>query len=57
MRLTPSGGQNMFGRDAFLIHGDNSKHDNSASEGCIILGPAIREQISKNSVSKLTVVH
>ncbi len=56
MRLTPSGGQNMFGRDAFLIHGDNSKHDNSVSEGCIILGPAIREQISKNSVSKLTVV-
>jgi hypothetical protein len=56
MRLTPSGGQNMFGRDGFLIHGDNSKMDGSASDGCIILGPTIREQISKSTDRKLTVV-
>ncbi len=56
MRLTPSGGQDMFGRDGFLIHGDNSKHDGSASEGCIVLDRSIRDEISKSSDRKLTVV-
>lgn len=35
--------QTYFGtRNGFLIHGDNEKLDHSASDGCIILGPAIR---------------
>ncbi len=56
MRLTPSGGQDMFGRDGFLIHGDNSKHDKSASEGCIVLERGIRDKISASSDRQLTVV-
>ena len=44
--LTPSTSNNMHGRSGFLIHGDNSKHDNSASEGCIIVGPEARKKIS-----------
>jgi len=54
MRLTPSGGQDMHGRDAFLIHGDNARND--ASEGCIILSRAIRDQISASSDRTLSVV-
>ncbi len=56
MELTPSGGQNMFGRSGFFIHGDNSKMDHSASDGCIILGPAIREKISTSGDHTLNVV-
>ncbi len=56
MRLTPSGGQDMFGRDGFLIHGDNAKHDKSASEGCIVLERGIRNKISASSDHQLTVV-
>lgn len=52
--LTPSGGQNMFGRGDFLIHGDNAAQD--ASEGCIILARNIREQISNGQVKKLDVI-
>ena len=29
MRLTPSAGTNTLGRDGFLIHGDNARHDAS----------------------------
>jgi hypothetical protein len=36
----------MYGRSGFLIHGDNSKRDNSASQGCIIVGPDARNKIS-----------
>lgn len=44
------------GRSGFLIHGDNSKGDHSASEGCIILGPKVREEIAKCKITKLRVV-
>jgi hypothetical protein len=56
MRLTPSGGQNMFERSGFLIDSDSSKHDKSASEGCIILDRNIRDKISASSDRKLFVV-
>ena len=53
MALTPVG-HNMAGRDGgFLIHGNNST--NNASEGCIILGPAIRKKI-KHSKDKVWIV-
>src|SRR5258707_2372174 len=45
MDLTPAPGTNTFGRDAFLIHGDNSLH--TASHGCVIFGPNVRGQISR----------
>jgi hypothetical protein len=43
-----------FGRTAFLIHGNN-KADN-ASEGCIILARAIRDQIVASGDTDLEVV-
>src|SRR5262245_26064491 len=56
MRLTPFSGTNTFGRSGFLIHGDNSKVNQSASEGCIILGPAIRKQIAGSKIKRLLVI-
>lgn len=53
MRLTPTVNTDTFGRDGFLIHGDNARHD--ASEGCIILGPAIRNLIAHSGDHDLTV--
>ncbi len=55
MRLTPAPGTDTFGRSAFLIHGDNAKKDKSASEGCIILGPALRQQIAESKIKRLVV--
>jgi RHS repeat-associated protein len=55
MRLTPDPGNTMFGRGGFLIHGDNSAHNSSASEGCIVAAPAIRNQIGGSGVSSLEV--
>jgi lipoprotein-anchoring transpeptidase ErfK/SrfK len=55
MRLTPDG-HKAHGRDGFLIHGDNEKLNKSASEGCIILGPDIRQKISESGVTKLRVI-
>jgi hypothetical protein len=54
MRLTPVG-HKAHGRDGFLIHGDNSKMDRSASNGCIILSRELRERISKSGAKKLIV--
>ena len=56
MRLTPDPANEMFGRAGFLIHGDNSKRDDSASEGCIIAGPVTRQAISKSTDRTLTVI-
>jgi type VI secretion system (T6SS) effector TldE1-like protein len=53
MRLTPVG-HNAFDRSGFLIHGNNAA--NNASQGCIILGPAIRHQISSSGDTTLNVV-
>src|SRR6266545_322111 len=49
MRLTPDG-HKAHGRDGFMIHGDNKKMDNSASEGCIILGPEVRKKIAESGI-------
>jgi hypothetical protein len=37
-------GHTAHGRTAFRVHGDNSKGDKSASNGCIIASRVIREQ-------------
>jgi hypothetical protein len=55
MALTPNPFNQMFGRDGFLIHGDNPAMDHSASHGCIILGPGFRKQISGSSDRTLIV--
>jgi len=56
MRLTPQAGTDTFGRDGFLIHGDNQTMDHTASHGCIILPRVIREAISVSDDKTLIVV-
>jgi hypothetical protein len=54
MRLTPFPGTQTYGRDGFLIHGDNVLHD--ASQGCIILDRAVRNRISSSGGNRLNVL-
>jgi hypothetical protein len=56
MNLTPRAGTNTFNRTAFRIHGDNSYLNYSASEGCIILGLKVRDQIAKSGDNILRVI-
>ncbi len=44
------------GRGAFRIHGDNRQLNRSASEGCIILPRAVREQMWTSGDHELIVV-
>lgn len=52
MRLTPIG-HNALGRSGFMIHGNNVQ--NNASQGCIIPGSAIRQQIAGSGDTQLLV--
>ena len=45
--LTPIEGTETFGRAGFMIHGDNSALNHSASEGCIVAPRFIRDQIAR----------
>lgn len=56
MRLTPQRGTNTFSRGGFLMHGDNSHRNHSASNGCIIMGPAIRNRVGSSRDTTLRVV-
>lgn len=53
--LRPIGGQNVFGRGGFFIHGDNSKMNNTASHGCIILSRRLREEIRDSGEKQIVV--
>ncbi len=53
MDLTPGAGTDTFGRSLFRIHGNNVADD--ASHGCIIMGPAVRQEIAKSGDTDLTV--
>lgn len=44
MQLVPLPGTETFGRDGFLIHGNNKEND--ASHGCLIAPPDIRRKIN-----------
>jgi len=46
MRLTPDADNNMFGRDGFIIHGDNQAGNQTASAGCPVFPLAVRNQIA-----------
>ena len=52
--LTPRKGV-ALGRDNFLIHGDNNAMNQSASRGCIILNPKIRNRIVASGDNVLVV--
>jgi RHS repeat-associated protein len=54
--LNPQHGTNTFGRDAFRIHGDNSKGDQSASEGCVVTSRNVRNQIHNSPDRTLRVI-
>ena len=54
--LYPASTNDMGGRSGFFIHGDNSKMNHSASDGCIILGPAFRKAIIDSKDTALVVV-
>lgn len=41
--LTPSGGNEMYGRGSFGVHGDSVVHPGAASLGCIVLPRQARE--------------
>jgi hypothetical protein len=56
MHLTPDPKNEMFGRSAFMIHGDSVVHPGTASEGCIILPRAVREQIWASGDRTLEVI-
>jgi RHS repeat-associated protein len=56
MRLTPDPKNTMYGRDGFLIHGDNPRGNQTASTGCIILPPSIRRVIGNSGDNRLRVV-
>lgn len=54
--LTPDPKNQMFGRSAFLMHGDSKKAPGSASKGCIILARHVRERVWKSGDNTLKVV-
>lgn len=56
LRLTPAKENVMYGRSGFLVHGDSKAKPGSASNGCIILIPALRIQVWESGDHQLTVV-
>jgi len=56
MPLTPSPENRMYGRNAFLIHGDSIKAPGTASFGCIILDRKTREAIWNSNDHELEVI-
>lgn len=54
--LTPHPENEMYGRSGFLIHGDSVVHPGTASEGCIVMARAVREEVSESGDTLLQVV-
>jgi hypothetical protein len=55
MPLEPVAGE-MFRRDDFLIHGDSTARNRTASTGCIVLAMDIRRLILDSGDTELTVI-
>ncbi|WP_246538246.1 tlde1 domain-containing protein [Nissabacter archeti] len=54
--LEPLAGTNTFGRDSFLIHGDNRRTVGDSSKGCIIInGAELRSSIFNSGDTVLVV--
>jgi hypothetical protein len=53
--LVPAATNQMFGRSAFFIHGDNAAMNHTASNGCIILGRPFRREIIDSGDTTLVV--
>lgn len=54
--LTPNPGTETEGRGGFFIHGDNAEQNHTASDGCLVLGSVIRQQIKDSGDNQLEVV-
>jgi type VI secretion system (T6SS) effector TldE1-like protein len=56
MPLTPDPANEMFGRSAFFMHGDNAAANHTASDGCIIMGREVRQAVAESGDHELTVI-
>jgi hypothetical protein len=54
--LTPDPGNEMFGRSAFLMHGDSVVDPGTASRGCIIMSRAVRTEVVESGDKLLQVI-
>ena len=56
--LDPDRWNRMFGRSAFLMHGDNRELDHTASDGCIVAPHSARQEICESAIGQwLRVEH
>jgi hypothetical protein len=56
LSLRPAPATPTFGRSGFLLHGDSKESPGCASQGCVIMPRAVREQIWKSGDRDLEVV-
>lgn len=56
IHLVPDSTNNMYGRGGFFCHGDTTPSGN-ASEGCIIMPRAVRNEIVASGDKQLAVVY
>lgn len=56
LSLKPASETETFGRSAFLMHGDSVKAPGTASQGCVIMPRAVREQVWRSGDRELKVV-
>lgn len=56
LNLEPDPKNEMFGRSEFRIHGDNPSANHTASDGCIVIGPGVRNSIDEGIDKRLEVV-
>jgi len=56
MNLVPDSDNEMFGRGDFRVHGDSLTAPGTASEGCIVMPRAVREQMWNSGDHTLQVV-
>lgn len=56
LALTPDPSNQMYGRSAFLIHGDSIAAPGTASHGCIIQARNIRQAIDASSDKEIQVI-
>jgi hypothetical protein len=54
--LSPDGNNDMCGRSGFFIHGDSVSDPGNASEGCIIMKRATREEVNASGDKRFQVV-
>lgn len=54
--LSPLPETDTYGRTGFMIHGDNSEADHTASEGCLIFARPIREALKASADRIIEVI-